>query len=57
MISDMNKSIFNREYYSDLDKMIKHLEWILKFKSHLKYLTLSEIEESKFVIFRFAQIE
>ena len=25
MISDINKSIFNWEYYSDLDKIIKHL--------------------------------
>ena len=32
MISDINKSIFNWEYYSDLDKMIKHLAWILKLK-------------------------
>ena len=70
MISDINKSIFNLEYYSDLDKMIKHLAWILKLKSNwlnwdrnkkhranLKYLTLSDIEESKLVLFRIAQIE
>ena len=70
MISDINKSIFNWEYYSDLDKMIKHLAWILKLKSNwlnwdrnkkhranLKYLTLSDIEESKLVLFRIAQIE
>ena len=50
--------------------MIKHLAWILKLKSNwlnwdrnkkhranLKYLTLSDIEESKLVLFRIAQIE
>ena len=50
--------------------MIKHLAWILKLKSNwlnwernkkhgvnLKYLTLSDIEKSKFVLFRIAQIE
>ena len=70
MISDINKSIFNWEFYSDLDKIIKHLAWILKLKSNwlnwkrnkkhranLKYLTLSDIEESKLVLFRIAQIE
>ena len=70
MISNINKSIYNWEYYSDLDKMIKHLAWILKLKSnwqnwkrnkkhraHSKYLTLSDIEESKLVLFRTAQIE
>ena len=34
LISDIIKSIFNWEYYSDLDKMIKHLAWILKLKSN-----------------------
>ena len=34
MISDMNKCIFNWKYYSDLDKIIKHLQWILKLKSN-----------------------
>ena len=70
LISDINKSIFNWEYYSDLDKMIKHLAWTLKLKSNwlnwnrnkiyranLKYITLSDIEESKLVLFRIAQIE
>ena len=60
MISDINKSIFNQEYYSDLDKTVKHLAWILKLKSNwqnwernkkhkanLKYVTISEIEEKK----------
>ena len=50
--------------------MIKHLAWILKLKSNwlnwkrnkkhrtnLKYLTLSDIEKSKLVLFRIAQIE
>ena len=76
MISDMNKFIFNfRFYYSDLDKMIKHLAWPNNYKlinhldvkiklakpekkkkhgANLKYITLSEIEESKLVIFRYA---
>ena len=70
LISDINKSIFNWEYYSDLDKMIKHLAWTLKLKSNwlnwnrnkmyranLKYITLSDIEGSKLVLFRIAQIE
>ena len=34
MISDINKSIFNWEYYSDLYKIIKHFAWILKLKSN-----------------------
>ena len=33
-VSDINKSIFNWEYYSDLDNMIKHPAWILKLKSN-----------------------
>ena len=50
--------------------MIKHLAWILKLKlnwlnwkrnkkhrANLKYLTLSDTEESKLVLFRIAQIE
>ena len=50
--------------------MIKHLAWILKLKSNwlnwkrkkkhianIKYITLSDIEESKLVLFRIAQIE
>ena len=70
MISNINKSLFNWEYYSDLDKMIKHLAWILKLKSNwlnwkrnkkhranLKYLTLSDMEKSKLVLLRIAQIE
>ena len=32
MKSDKNKCIFKWEYYSDLDKMIKYLAWILKLK-------------------------
>ena len=70
MISDMNKVIFNWEHYSNLDKMIKHLAWVLKLKSNwlnlkrnkkqranLKYLTLSESEKNKLGIFRIAEIE
>ena len=50
--------------------MIKYLAWILKLKSNwlnrkrnkthranLRYLTLSDIEESKLVLFKIVQIE
>ena len=52
MISDLNKSIFNWEYYSDSVKMIKHLAWILKLKSNWLNWKRNKKTQSKFEVFK-----
>ena len=50
MISDMNKSIFNWAYYSDLSKMTKHIAWILKLKSNWLNWKRNKKKQSKYEV-------
>ena len=70
LVSDINNSLINWPYYSSLDKLVRHLAWILKLKrnwvmcqrgkkrrQNFSYLTKNDIEFNLQQLLQISQIE